>query len=58
LKLPKPWCDEECLGFLEQRKQAKMQWLQDANQSNVRNLNNARREASTHFRGGKKRRDI
>jgi len=37
-------------GFLEQRKRAKMQWLQVANQSNVHNLNNVRREASTHFR--------
>ena len=27
-----------------------MQWLQDASQSNVDNLNNARREASRHFR--------
>ena len=25
--------------FLDQRKQAKMQWLQDPNQSNVDNLN-------------------
>jgi hypothetical protein len=24
-KLHKPWFDEECLGFLDQRKQAKMQ---------------------------------
>ena len=34
------WFDKECLGFLEQRKQAKMQWLQDPSQSNVNNLNN------------------
>jgi len=25
----KPWFDEKCLGFLAQRKQAKMQWMQD-----------------------------
>jgi hypothetical protein len=31
LKQHKPWFDEEYLGFLEQRKQAKMQWVQDAN---------------------------
>jgi len=28
--------------FLDQRKQAKMQWLQDPNQSNVDNLNNVK----------------
>jgi hypothetical protein len=26
-KQHKPWFDEECLGFLDQRKQAKMQWV-------------------------------
>ena len=31
-----------------------MQWLQDPNQSNVDNINNARREASRHFRNKKK----
>jgi len=35
LKQNKPWFDEDCLGFLDQRKQAKMQWIQDPNQSNV-----------------------
>ena len=25
-KQHKPWFDEECLGFLDQRKQAKLQW--------------------------------
>jgi hypothetical protein len=34
-KQHKPWFDEECLGFLDQRKQAKMQWVQDTNQTNV-----------------------
>jgi len=28
LKQHKPWFDEECLRFLDQRKQAKMQWVQ------------------------------
>jgi len=50
LKQNKPRFDEECLGFLDQRKQAKMQWVQDPNQSNVGNLNNVRREARRHFR--------
>jgi len=42
--------------FLDQRKQATMQRLQDANQSksNVNNLNNVRCEASRHFRNKKK----
>ena len=50
----KPWFDEECLGFLDQRKQATMQWLQDPSQSNVDNLNNVRCEASRHFRNKKR----
>jgi len=54
LKQNKPWFDEECLGFLDQRKRAKMQWIQDPNQSNVDNLNNVRREVSRHFRNKKK----
>jgi hypothetical protein len=54
LKLHKPWFDKECLGFLDQRKQAKMQWIQDPSQSNVGNLNNVRRDASRHFRNNKK----
>jgi len=54
LKQHKPWFDEECLGFLDQRKQAKMQWVQDPNQSNVDNLNNVRPDASKHFRNKKK----
>jgi len=29
LKQNKLWFDEECLGFLDQRKRAKMQWIQD-----------------------------
>jgi hypothetical protein len=54
LKQHKPWFDEECLGFLDQRKQAKMQWLRDPSQSTVDNLNSGRREASRHFRNSKK----
>ena len=27
LKQHKPWFDEKCLGFLDQRKQVKMQWI-------------------------------
>jgi len=28
-KQHKPWFDEECLAFLDQRKRAQMQWVQD-----------------------------
>ena len=53
-KQHKPWFDEECLGFLDQRKRTKMQWVQDPCQSNVDNLNSVRREVSRHFRNKKK----
>jgi len=54
LKQHEPCFDEECLGFLDQRKQAKMQWIHDPSQSSVDNLNNVRRDASRHFRNKKK----
>jgi len=41
-KQHKSWFDEECLGFLDQKKRAKMQWVQDPCQSNVDNLNSVR----------------
>jgi hypothetical protein len=40
--------------FLDQRKQAKMQGVQDPSQSNVDNLNNVRCKASRQFRNKKK----
>jgi len=48
------WFDEECLVFLDQRKQAKIQWLQDPSQSNVHNISNVRHVASRHFRNKNK----
>jgi hypothetical protein len=42
MKQHKPWFYEEFLGMLDQRKQAKMQWIKDPSQSNVDNMNNAR----------------
>jgi len=36
--------------FFTSKEKAKMQWLQDPNQSNVDNLNNLRQEGSRHFR--------
>jgi hypothetical protein len=53
-KQHKPWSDKECSQFLGQRKQAKMQWLQDPNQSNLDNVNNARHKTSRHFRNKKR----
>ena len=44
-KQHKLWFDEECSRCFDQRKQAKMQWLQYQNQSNVYNLINVRHEA-------------
>ena len=53
-KQNKPWLDEECLGFLDQRKRSKIQWIQDPSQSYVDNFNKVRREVSRHFRTKKK----
>ena len=50
MKHHKPWFDEESLGFLDQRKRAKMQWAQDPSQNNADNLNSVRREVSRYFR--------
>ena len=54
LKQNKPWFNEEYLRFLDQRKRAKMQWIQGPSQSMVDNLNNVRREFNRHFRNKKK----
>jgi hypothetical protein len=35
LKQHKPWFDKERVDFLDQRKQAKMQWTQDPSRNNV-----------------------
>jgi hypothetical protein len=34
LKKPRPWFDEGCSELLDQRKQAKVQWLQDPSEIN------------------------
>jgi len=54
LKQNNSWFDEECLHFLDQRKRAELQWIQDPRQSNVDILNKVRREVSRHFRDKKK----
>ncbi|PNF29495.1 hypothetical protein B7P43_G04553 [Cryptotermes secundus] len=50
LKKHKPWFDEGCSKLLDQRKQAKLQWLQDPTEIHRDNLNNIKRETSRHFR--------
>jgi hypothetical protein len=42
LKHDKPWFDGECSKLIDQRKQAKLQWLQDPNQINGDNFQNLR----------------
>jgi hypothetical protein len=54
LKQDKPWFDEGCSKLLDQRKQAKLQWLQDPSEINGDNLKNVRPETSTHFRNKKR----
>jgi hypothetical protein len=40
--------------LVDQRKQAKLQWLQDPNEVNEDNLSNVEQEASRHFRNKKR----
>jgi hypothetical protein len=40
LKQHKPWFDDECSNLLDQRKQAKLQWLQNPSQMSADNQNN------------------
>jgi Zn-finger nucleic acid-binding protein len=46
--------DDECLKLTEQRKQAKLQWLQNPNQNSRDNLQNLRRENNRTFRKKKR----
>ena len=55
LKQHKPWFDEEHVRCLNQRKQTKIQWLQNPNQSRVDNITNVRREVLRHFRNKEKK---
>jgi hypothetical protein len=54
LRKHKPWFGEGCSKLLDERKQTKLQWLQDPSEINGDNLNNVSREASRHFRNKKK----
>jgi hypothetical protein len=53
LKQHKPWFKEQYLKLLAQRKQAKLQWLQNTNQINGDNLKNIRSETNKSFRNKK-----
>jgi hypothetical protein len=53
LKMHKLWFDEGYLKLVGQRRQAKLQWLQDRSEINGDNLNNVKYEASRHFRNKK-----
>jgi hypothetical protein len=55
LKHNKPWFDDECSKLIDQRKQAKLQWLQNPSQINGHNLQNLRRETSRSFRNNKRK---
>jgi hypothetical protein len=54
LKNHKPWFDEGRSKLFDQRKQAKLQWLQDPSKVNENNMNNIRYEASKYFRNKKR----
>jgi hypothetical protein len=56
MKKHKSCVNEGCSKLLDQRKEAKLQWLQDPSEVNEYNLNTARREVSRHFRN--KRRNV
>jgi hypothetical protein len=49
VKKNKPWFDKGCPNLLDQRKQAKLQWLLEPSEINGDNLNNIRRETSRQF---------
>jgi hypothetical protein len=54
LKHNKPWFDDECSKLTDQRKQARLQWLQNSSQISGDNLQNLRRETSRTFRNKKR----
>jgi 2-oxoglutarate dehydrogenase complex dehydrogenase (E1) component-like enzyme len=54
LQQQKPCFNKECSKLLDQRKQAKLQWLQNPNQTNEDNLNNVRRETGRTLRNKKR----
>jgi hypothetical protein len=57
LKKHKPWFNKGCSELLNQRKQAKLQWLQDPSEINGDNRRIVRHEASRYFRNKKREKD-
>jgi hypothetical protein len=49
LKQQELWFKEECSKLLDQRKQAKLKWLQNACKTNGNNLSNVQRKTSKTF---------
>jgi hypothetical protein len=54
LKKHKSWFDKGCSRLIDQRKEAKLQWLNDPSEINGDNLNNVRCGASRYFRNKKR----
>jgi hypothetical protein len=54
LKKHKTWLNKGCSKLLDERKQAKLQWLQAPSEINGDNLNNRKHEASRHFTNKKR----
>jgi hypothetical protein len=54
LRKHKPWFDEGCSKLLHQRKEPKLQWLQDPSEINGDILNNVRVETSRYFKNKKR----
>jgi hypothetical protein len=54
LKQNKPWFDDDCLKLIYERKQAKLQWLQNPSQINRDNMKILRHETSRIFRNKKR----
>jgi hypothetical protein len=50
LKQQKPWFDEECAKLLDERKEAKLQWLQNPNQITGNKQNNVSCETNRTLR--------
>jgi hypothetical protein len=55
MKKHKPRFTEIYSKLLDQRKQARLQWLLNQSEINGDNLNNVRREATRHFRNKKRK---
>jgi hypothetical protein len=54
LKKRKPWFDQACSNLVDQRKDFKLQWLQDPSEINGDNMKIVRLEASRYFRNKKR----